>query len=370
MNDLRLIDPLDADLRALDAADRVIDPAARARSAARLDAVIAAEPGLRPFRVNARWLVPAAAAAMVGALILPGMFTPTPAYASWTPTPTPLPEPAARAASRACLDSLAASAAKGSAPSHAKPDLRLETVRTVVAEQRGEFVFVALATGSGVEYSCLAPAAHPDRVSSAGGGIPTMASPEPAPLTPQQLTSGGAGLAGSPSGGFGYSQGRVGADVRRVTIHADGQRVEASVNDGHFAAWWPTKAATAEPMPDPIVTFDVTLADGRVLTDVDTGRPRRATPGPREVGQIVQGGGVQGSRFFHTIAGRSGVEVMSVVVHLDGREVPAEVKRGSFTASWDIETPVNPSVVPDPVEPTFTLTLRDGTVLRGVRAVR
>ena len=75
--------------------------------------------------------------------------------------------------------------------------------------------------------------------------------------------------------------GKVGADVAALTIHAFGQTVETSIKDGTYAAWWPGQAPTLSELlppsgeggPEPQPPHDVTLTDGTVLTDVAPSRP-------------------------------------------------------------------------------------------------
>lgn len=56
--------------------------------------------------------------------------------------------------------------------------------------------------------------------------------------------------------------GRVGEDVIGIVVITPQQGpVDASIDQGRFAAWWPwDKAGTASPYPD--ISFDLELADG------------------------------------------------------------------------------------------------------------
>ena len=68
----------------------------------------------------------------------------------------------------------------------------------------------------------------------------------------------------------------MGPEVAEVTIHADGLAIEATVEDGTFAAWWPggvfdtsqVPVGGGEGGPTVAVTYDITLRDGTVLKDV------------------------------------------------------------------------------------------------------
>ena len=57
-----------------------------------------------------------------------------------------------------------------------------------------------------------------------------------APLFAEQR---GVGLSSADEGTFGMTSGRVGRDVRGVTIVTGGTEVEATVANGWFSAWWP-----------------------------------------------------------------------------------------------------------------------------------
>lgn len=211
-------------------------------------------------------------------------------------------------------------------------------------------------------WSCLFEARRPNYPISAGGGIPSATSPAPAPLAPEQLEGGGGGMSGGREGSFASTQGRVGSDVRGVTIHAGGKTVEASVNDGTFAAWWPIE--DFKPSLVDNITFDVTLSDGRVLTNVDGGI-MSPMPGPREVGRVSLGAGTDDRA---TIDGYAGDEVSAVTVHLpDGREFPAAMDGRAFHVGYDLpKGTYDPGI--DTVDLTFTLTLTDGTVLPHTKA--
>jgi hypothetical protein len=84
-----------------------------------------------------------------------------------------------------------------------------------------------------------------------------------------------------------FVDGKVGPDVAALTIHAFGQAVETSIKDGTYAAWWPGQAfdlserlpPSSEGGPEPQLTYDVTLTDGTVLTDVAPSRPSDGVPG-------------------------------------------------------------------------------------------
>jgi len=76
------------------------------------------------------------------------------------------------------------------------------------------------------------------------------------------------------------TDGAVGTDVRGVTIHAGALTVQATVENGHYAAWWPGSAFDRGPLdgeghrePRLNLHYDLSLADGSVLLDVEPTRP-------------------------------------------------------------------------------------------------
>lgn len=378
-------DPLDPELRALDVAVGVLDDVARDRKAALLaslvsiptDAPDATDAPLdladrrdhgRRRRPRAWWLLPAAAAATaVGLLVLPGGVAPK-AYATWTATPSPLSGADLTLATDACRAQLARNAEPiEGVPPEQQPNVKPETARTVVAERRGAYVFVALRTDTDSTASCLSTADSPGQVGSASGGVVTAASSVPAPLEPTQLGASGMGITSGPEGAIISLIGRVGADVRAVTIHSEGATIRATVSESYVAAWWPTTSKdTAEPVLPPITTFDVTLADGRVLTNVDSGIPGLTPPGRRQINSVVVGGGAVGVQAVATLVGRAGSEVKSVRIQAGDTVIDAPVAAGVFRATWDVAS-VESVSSPDAIR--YTLTLTDGTVLTNVTPV-
>ncbi|WP_425309346.1 hypothetical protein AADG42_11410 [Ammonicoccus fulvus] len=368
---------LDDLLRSFDAADPELDDLARRRGDALLERILATpmaeERGtsvskptpLAPRRTRLRWLaIPAAAAAFaLVASLWPGFGSRGQAYASWTPTPIPVTGELRDKTTDACVTQLASVEKDYPGQGPERPVAGVDTARILIAEQRGDYVFVAVATDVGANWSCLFEARRPNYPISAGGGIPSAMSPAPAPLAPEQLEGGGGGMSGSREGSFASTQGRVGSDVRGVTIHAGGKTVEASVNDGTFAAWWPIE--DFKPSLVDNITFDVTLSDGRVLTNVDGGI-MSPMPGPREVGRVSLGAGTDNRA---TIDGFAGDEVSAVTVHLPGgREFPAAMDGRSFHVGYDLpKGTYDPGI--DTVDLTFTLTLTDGTVLPHTKAI-
>jgi hypothetical protein len=122
----------------------------------------------------------------------------------------------------------------------------------------------------------VAGSGRADQVSSGSGGSTGPASIPPA----TRITQGGFAQMGDEEKAS-FTDGQVGADVVGVTIHAGDTTVTATVSNGHYAAWWPGASlsdmrppANGEGDIGPDLSYDVTLADGTVLTDVDPATPR------------------------------------------------------------------------------------------------
>ncbi|WP_432557486.1 hypothetical protein [Granulicoccus sp. GXG6511] len=383
-------DRLDDLLRTLDPAPDDLGTDARGRADALLEHITAtpspAQPGtpggppsdeqrrptrsLSSGRPRARWVAIGAAAAAfaVAAATLPSLWPVTPAYATWTAEPIPVTGATRDKAVDACQKVLAerATGSRGGGP---QPQPRAETARTVLAEQRGEVILVSLVTDNDSTYSCMFDADRPTRPVAGGGGIATTETPPRPPLGPDELRSFGNGLKGGADGGYADTSGRVGADVRSVTIHANGLTLDATVTDGVFAAWWPVQGPFEEPMITDI-RFDVTLVDGSVRTGVDDGMDRGPRPGPREIGRVERGGGVGSDGGIGTAGGLVGSDVIGVTVHADGRDTVAEVRDGTFRARWPLpQGAAHAQAATGPSASTYTLTLRDGTVLGHQRPV-
>lgn len=318
----------------------------------------------------ARWAVPAAVAAgLAGVFALGNTVGSGPAYASWTPDPTPVTGPNLVTAEDSCRASLVDSLAhQGDVPADIRPTTDPASARTVVAERRGDFVFLSMVAADTSTWQCFFRAGDLSRPSGTTGGLATAQSPPAStvPVPPGTVEAGGAGSSSGPEGTYAFTVGRVDPGTKAVTVRTGGQTINASVADGHFAAWWPDRERAVNSVQPPIA-FDVTRADGQVVTDAPNsfGDPVDGAPiGARQIGAIAQGGGVgeDGSNVA-TISGRAGADVVSVTVHADGHTVQAPVVDQVFTAQWPAPTAQGPGPA------TFDLHLRDGSVLLDQRPV-
>lgn len=239
-----------------------------------------------------RWaLVPLGALALIGGVAL----TPNPgpdasAYASWTPAPS-TPDPQSLAlADDACRADLRRS---GNARS-GDPSLDVDRASTDLADRRGDFVAIVYWTpdpdlavtcivhnprGSDevdVVSSAEAGSSGPAQIVPADGFFPggyfDSTGPEPTGLA--RLLDPGPFFHGS------VTSGSVGRDVVGVTVHAGTFTTEASVAEGRYGAWWPGPAVECAPQKtgvlrcDPLMTYDLHLADGTTTTDAKPLPPR------------------------------------------------------------------------------------------------
>lgn len=273
-------------LRILDPSVGVADEAAAVRRDALLARIVATDPGpgntarkprrtsgpiLRPGRL-ALGLAAAAVAATATITLWPdGPGGGGAAFASWTAAPT--------AVAGAELDEIAAACEKAFADfDHLATG---EIGHPFLAERRGDYVAVLFRQANpDMSSSCVAEAPIGGAIDAVAIGMTGGSGPMPVP--PAGRISDAAISQFQMSGDIAsFAGGAVGEGVVGVTIHSDGHTVEATIKDGQYAAWWPGRAvadfeAPSGEEPDIVVLlrFDVTMADGTVLTDVDPALPR------------------------------------------------------------------------------------------------
>lgn len=285
-------------LRRIDAADTHLDTRTTAGLDARMERLMAAEPAptataTEPAR-RSRWtggrllaLSGAAAVVAAGAIVMPSVFGSDAAYAGWSAAPSKV---AARD-----LDSVVAACRKqigpvgGEEPAGApRADFDPATAAVVIAERRGDYVAVLLrGTGTAdVSAFCVAEnrpgSGEVDNLQSgaAGGSGPAQ---QVAPKTFMEASM--AEFGGDAAAAF--VDGVAGSEVAKVTIHAPGgTQIEATVENGRYAAWWPGRILLDEPLPpsgeggpEPALTYDLTLSDGTIVKDARSWRPGGAGPG-------------------------------------------------------------------------------------------
>jgi hypothetical protein len=262
-------------LRSLDAAAAPLTEPERHRATIALERIVttaaptgAPQPGtLTPARSRHRLiLVPAAALVLTVALVVvQSVRADDQAYASWTAVPATVAGHDLDAVAAACKDKL-----RGS-------DIDLDRAGLVLAERRGDHVALLFRTDD-PDMSAVCLARNPrgstevDGVDTAVGGSSGPALQAP----PESYTQGTI----AQLDGASVTDGAVGDEVRGVTIHAGTLTVEASVQNGRYAAWWPGDAFKSGALPQSgagnpelILTYDLILRDGAVIHDAQPTRP-------------------------------------------------------------------------------------------------
>jgi hypothetical protein len=263
----------DSVLRSLDASVAGLTAGEQERARETLERIVATPPSFgasrlaapAPARRSRRRLVLAAAVAItliVGAAVVQGGRDGGAAYASWTATPASVASDELDAAASACRDELRGSSID---PDRAK---------LVLAERRGDYVALLYRTDvPDMSGSCLARnpkgSTDVDDVKTGVGGSSGPALKAPARGFTQGAISE---FGGTPR--VSITDGAVGDEVTGVTIHASTLTVKASVKNGRYTAWWPGPAFESlsgapggkeGPKEGPILTYDLTLADGTVI---------------------------------------------------------------------------------------------------------
>lgn len=261
----------DTALRSLDAAAGIPDDDHRRRADARLERIVATPTAAAPARVRRSrvprrlgWVAAVAAVVTIGSFAVRSSGDSGVAYGSWTPVPSAVTAPGLDAVVRACRDQVG----RGTMP-------------IALAERRGNFVAVLFHQDNpDVSASCVAfnrpGSSEVEHVSSGVGGSSGPAwTPAAGRITQGMISE----YAGDPPAAF--TEGAVGRGVVGVTIHAGTQTITATVENGRYAAWWPGRAFEDGPPqpsgkggPEPVLRYDVRLADGTVKHDVEPARPR------------------------------------------------------------------------------------------------
>lgn len=217
-------------------------------------------------------LLAGAAAALTVAVSVSGVFGGGTAYATWTATPTVLPADQEAKVVLACRDTFT----RGSdAERENYRDLAagVTTADLILTDTRGDWTFVVLSDNeSGVEASCLVEKLDEDLLPEfAASGGASFGNPRRAPQ-PDQILGVGVSTAAGDDGIYWTTHGTVGSNVAAVTVvSADGLRIEATVQNGWFAAWWPSRYTGTESgrdLPEGM-RWIVTLTDGTVLDPID-----------------------------------------------------------------------------------------------------
>lgn len=281
---------IDDALRKLDpSADITVDAVEQKRADALFARIVASpehdltrsKPGHATRRT--KWLLAPAGLLAVGAggaVLLTGGGS---AFATWTPTPEPLTEADAAAAASVCLGAVRSPTPVDEAAirkAHSGMDVK-------VAEQRGDWVYVMLQSSERDRFCVIHEedlngdetlAEHRRNGFLGGGGAydpdneprpdengiaVTVVQEGPVPTDrPWPLRDSEEWLS--------VVNGRVGGNVTGLTVHTPtGIAVDASIADGHFAAWWPSNLTNDAAVHSGAVTYTVTLADGQTRSIKD-----------------------------------------------------------------------------------------------------
>ncbi len=260
-------------LRQMDAADPEIDQTQRPRAVATLEQILATDPDVPapntvpvPARRRRlpRLLVASGVAAAAAVVAVPLVTGGSEAFATWSRTPVELTGPERAAAVDACMKLQA----------DGRGELAFDpaaAASVLVAEARGGWSYVVFTvparSGSRLQGSCLLPddlVAEP-RPGEGGffgslHGADETAGPAP---RREAIREDESGVGSVDDEFFAYVEGRVGSDVTGIEVLTpNGLRVEASIDNGRWAAWWPGDEDYPKLSAAP--TFRVTLRDGTV----------------------------------------------------------------------------------------------------------
>lgn len=281
MNDIDL-----RQLRRVDAADTHPDPATMSGLDARMERLMAAEPSpapAAPATRATRWtgrrllaLGGATAAVAAAAMVLPSVIGSDTAYAGWSAEPSKVAARDLDAVVAACRDRL-----DGPFGMSDDEGFDADTAKVVIAERRGDFVAVLMRGAGPANMSAFCVATSEPGSGKADDlqtGVAGSSGPAPT-VEPKELMEGSMAQFGDNPASI--VDGLAGRDVAKVTIHAPGGKtIEATVQNGRYAAWWPGKIFPDEPLPpsgeggpEPQLTYDLTLRDGTVVKDAKPWSP-------------------------------------------------------------------------------------------------
>lgn len=267
---------LEDEIRALDIAANRPDSRQRAAADRLVEEILSGPPRRQRsghwsrFSLRTGTVLALGACAAVAMLLLPQESARVPAIATWTATAETVAPADLAIAKEACQESIAEFDL-----AIAEFDLAIaEHPTSLLSERRGDLVGVML-WGADPEtlLTCLVelPEGTNRAVATTGGAE-------------LGVTAAGPAAAGDVEGGNLWelrldggnaimTSGAVGPDVTAVTMHIGKTAVEATVQDGRYAAWWPTSdlvmfSPASPASPANVITFDLTFRDGSTKTGV------------------------------------------------------------------------------------------------------
>ncbi|HTU29650.1 MAG TPA: hypothetical protein VMF07_09730 [Solirubrobacteraceae bacterium] len=200
----------------------------------------------RDYRPRTRDLRPpvaggalACAAAAGGLAVALGLSHPSPAFAGWSAHPTSAKPDQVSAAGSSCLAKLQAISGSGAdravSAKSGKPLLPpLSSMSQVLSDIRGPFTFLVYANSDGsANAACFeAPGFTSASEMRAAGPVTPVAADGVSVVRQSQAMSQG--------NGYTFIEGQAGSGVSQVTLNlTDGSTVQATTENGWFAAWWP-----------------------------------------------------------------------------------------------------------------------------------
>lgn len=217
-----------------------------------------------------------ACAAVAGGLALTvGLSHPSPAFAGWTAHPTSAKPSEVSDAGSSCLDKLkgmsgstAARAATGQAGRPQMP--ALSSMSQVLSDTRGPFSFLVYANSDGT-----ASAACFDAPGFAS--VSEVRAPAPVKVAADGLNVVRQAQSVSQGKGYTFIEGQVGSGVSQVTLDlSDGSTVQATTENGWFAAWWPGSTGATH--------ATLTTSSGTRTVALPTAEPPSCPPSPNGQG--------------------------------------------------------------------------------------
>ncbi|MFY0409156.1 hypothetical protein [Solicola sp. PLA-1-18] len=208
------------------------------------------------------------AATVVAAIVIPLLTRVETAFASWSPSPASLQGTERTTTVEACLKLQSGDGGSLALDPTAKPTV-------LVAERRGGWSYILFrvpgASQPELEGSCLVPNSvvadpQPGQGNFFGrlDGVDDLTDPSPNSRLVRQDTSQ-LGTIGDDA--FASVEGTAGSDVARIQVRTpSGRKVEASIESGHWAAWWPVggKPTTNPDWSEP-PSYRITLRDGTIV---------------------------------------------------------------------------------------------------------
>ncbi|MGR4010323.1 hypothetical protein [Leucobacter sp. 1207-22] len=257
---------LEDEIRALDIAANRPDSRQRAAADRLVEEILSVPPrrqrsGHWPrFSLRTGTVLALGACAAVAMLLLPQESARVPAIATWTATAETVAPADLAIAKEACQESIA------------EFDLAIaEHPTSLLSERRGDLVGVML-WGADPEtlLTCLVelPEGTNRAVATTGGAELGVTAAGPAAAG--EVEGGNLWELKLDGGNAIMTWGAVGPDVKAVTMHIGKTAVEATVQDGRYAAWWPTSDLVmfSPASPANVITFDLTFRDGSTKTGV------------------------------------------------------------------------------------------------------